>query len=72
MDTSQAADCCHIYAKDRPCRHAPCVPCLPRLKLGGRETEELAMRDCIELHERHPQGSPIASGQWEGGKLVSC
>ena len=28
------------------------------------------MRDCIELHERHPHGSPIASGQWEGGKLV--
>jgi len=28
------------------------------------------MRDCIELHQRHPHGSPIASGQWEGGKLV--
>ena len=29
------------------------------------------MRECIQLHERHPNGSPIVSGQWEGGKLVS-
>ena len=28
------------------------------------------MRECIQLHERHPEGSPIATGQWEGGKLV--
>ena len=43
-----------------------------RQRLGGRETEELAMRECIQLHERHPHGSPIATGQWEGGKLVSA
>lgn len=36
---------------------------------SGREVEEFAMRRCIELHKRHPNGIPLPKMKWPSSQL---
>jgi 15-cis-phytoene synthase len=39
------------------------------VKPKGREVEEAAMRKCIKLHQRHPNGILLPNQTWNGGVL---